>query len=304
MPENLLYSYNINFSKDSSSSNDEFLGTASFSFYSGSPDTDIHVGDELNNWLSQFIVPNRFIQQDIIAGKRPSGEYLFNPTEFPSLVVTNVTVSDSVVGTFGGLPFRQWLINVEGNLKNKLFTEYPDPVVTQYNVKAEGTDNENVTFSGSFQTTNFGDEPVFILNVGETFTFPGVQTPLYCSSFSFNDEVNSFGARTWIVTYECSSAFNPDDESSLPDTESTISYEINGSTVRSVAGEFIALRRSENPITKKSITVYTSTVDAVAVPGSTYEGGIVISENISKETIKNNGVVTASYYKHSIEVES
>ena len=90
----------------------------------------------------------------------------------------------------------------------------------------------------------------------------------------------------------------------MPDTESTIAYEINGSTVRSVAGEFIALRRSETPVTKKSITVYTSTVDAVTVPGSTYEGGIVISENISKETIKNNGVVTASYYKHSIEVEA
>ena len=117
MPENLLYSYNINFSKDSSSSNDEFLGTASFSFYSGSPDTDIHVGDELNNWLSELIVPNRFIRKDMIEGRRLHGEYndcIFIPSEFPSLVVTNVTISDSVIGTFGGLPFRQWLINVEG----------------------------------------------------------------------------------------------------------------------------------------------------------------------------------------------
>lgn len=302
MPENLLYSYNINFSKDSSSTNDEFVGTASFSFYFESPEIDIHIGDELNDWLPKEIVPNKFIRDNEFL--RKPGSYIFHDSEFPSLVVTNVTVSDCVVGTFSGLPFRQWLINVEGNLKNKSFTEYPDPVVTQYNVKAEGIDNENITFSGSFQTTNFGDEPVFILNVGETFTFPGVQTPLYCSSFSFNDELNSFGSRTWVVTYECSSVLNPDDESSLPDTETSISYEINGSTVRSVSGEFIALRRSQNPVTKKSITVYTSTVDAVAVPGTIYEDGIVISENIIKETVKNNGVVTNSYYKHTIEVEA
>ena len=75
-------------------------------------------------------------------------------------------------------------------------------------------------------------------------------------------------------------------------------------SVRSVDGELIALRRSTTPITKKTITEYTNTVAAVATPGSTYQGGTVLSESISKETIKENGVVISTYYRHTIEVES
>ncbi|MBQ3586171.1 MAG: hypothetical protein II964_05590 [Synergistaceae bacterium] len=97
----------------------------------------------------------------------------------------------------------------------------------------------------------------------------------------------------------------------MPETEIVVSREINGSTVRTVAGDLVALRRSVTPIRKKTFTIYTQDDTAITTPGSFYDygnddvvDGIVLSENISKETIKNNGVVTASYYKHVIEVES
>ena len=121
-------------------------------------------------------------------------------------------------------------------------------------------------------------------------------------------QTNNTAINTWSVVIEGSRGGSSSDGSgettSLPETEAVITYEINGSTVRSITGEFIALRRSLTPITKKSITVYTHTVDPVATPGSIYSGGIVTSENISQETVKNNGIVTGSYYRHVIEVEA
>ena len=156
-------------------------------------------------------------------------------------------------------------------------------------------------YSGSI--TLWEDEPVSPLNIGDTF-YPVEDGPaLVVEKISIKDNVigerGGKPFRQWEFTIEGSSSGN-----SLPDSESSITYELNGSTVRSVSGEFIALRRSDTPITKKSITVYSPSPEPIAAPGETYEGGIVTSENIIKETIKNNGSLSASYYKHSIEVEA
>ena len=179
----------------------------------------------------------------------------------------------------------------------------PDKLYRSYSLEksAEG-------YSGSI--TLWEDSPVSPLNIGDTFTPVPNGPTLTINKISIKDsvigEVAGKTVRQWEITIEGSQAGNPsgDDEQGLPNSETTITYEINGSTVRSVSGEFIALRRSQNPITKKSIVIYSNSDTAITTPGSTYEGGIVTSVNISKETIKNNGVVTASYYEHSIEVEA
>lgn len=195
---------------------------------------------------------------------------------------------------------RKWTVVYEASNENQSQQQQESNI--KYSLSIENNSDGVTIYSGSKEFTCTDEVPAIDINIGDKFSLPLVGELTCTKIHSSNNDDDS-----WTVTIEGSrggTETGSDDEQGLPENETAINYEINGSTVRSVAGEFIALRRSETPVTKKSITVYTSTVDAVAVPGSTYEGGIVTSENISKETIKNNGVVTASYYKHSIEVES
>lgn len=167
--------------------------------------------------------------------------------------------------------------------------------------------------SGSL--TLWSDSPVSPYNVGDTFR-PTANSPLLTvETVAIKDNVlglfNGKLLRQWEVTISGSNNSSGGGVSSLPETEIVVSREINGSTVRTVTGDLIALRRSVTPIRKKTFTIYTQDDTAITTPGSFYDygnddvvDGIVLSENISKETIKNNGVITASYYKHVIEVES
>ena len=154
-------------------------------------------------------------------------------------------------------------------------------------------------------------------DVGEDFYFPygSRNIKLTCSkvSGSFDD------SGLWTYSIEGQYAGSPsgsddagsssgsedsDTDTSLPDDELSVSYEINGITVRTVDGSLVALRRSETPITRKSITIYNDSEERLATPGEKYNDyGIAISENVIRETIKSNGIVIKSYYKHSIEVE-
>lgn len=169
--------------------------------------------------------------------------------------------------------------------------------------------------SGSMQITNTGDEPVLSTKVGETFNIPGLGE-VTCTNITVNDEYSDSGVHIWNVTYESKSSSSASessggdtsgdtsgDSSSMPEDESSVSYELNGSTAYTVSGDVLVLRRSKNPIMKKSITKYTDSQTRLTSPGSTYEGGIALSESIVKETIKNNNVVTKTYYKHTIEIE-
>ena len=172
--------------------------------------------------------------------------------------------------------------------------------MTDKRYRSYSLDTSNEGYSGSI--TLWEDEPVSPFCIGDTFYPVDNGPPLIVEKISIKDnvigEVGGKPFRQWEITIEGSSS-----GTSLPDSETSITYELNGSTVRSVSGEFIALRRSDTPITKKSITVYSDSPEPIATPGETYEGGIVTSENIIKESIKNNGGLSASYYKHSIEVE-
>lgn len=218
----------------------------------------------------------------------------FNVPGIGEVFCSNVKGSDD----YNSAGIRTWTVIYEG--ANKAVVQDSD---AKYTLNIENNSDGVTVYSGSKETTYTGASPSVAINIGDTFTLPLIGEVTCTRIQTSNTEAN-----TWSVIIEGSrggsSSGGSGETPSLPDTESVITYEINGSTVRSVAGEFIALRRSQTPITKKSITVYTSTVDAVATPGSTYSGGIVTSENITKETVKNNGVVTGSYYRHVIEVEA
>ena len=54
---------------------------------------------------------------------------------------------------------------------------------------------------------------------------------------------------------------------------------------------------------KKTFTKYSDSADRITTPGSVYQGGIVLSESIIKETINSSYAVAKSYYKHTIEIE-
>ena len=197
---------------------------------------------------------------------------------------TKVSGSDSYSDTGK----RKWTVVYEGSDKSQ-------DTDTKYTFSIEKNSDGITVYSGSKEITSTEETPTISVSVGEKFSLP-VIGELTCTRVHLSNSE----ADTWSILIEGSRTSN----NSLPETETVISYELNGTTVRSVAGKFIALRRSTTSITKKSITVYTDTMDAVASPGSTYKGGIVTSENIVKETIKNNGVVTGSYYKHTLEVEA
>ena len=172
----------------------------------------------------------------------------------------------------------------------------------KYTLNIEEDSDGVPVYSGSKEITRTGTAPTISVNVGDDFSLPLIGH-VKCTRIQSSNE----NANTWKVVTEGSRRGKVSDsgqEDSFPDTETEITYELNGSAVRSVSGEFIALKRSDVPIIKKTITVYTQDSSAVADPGSSYQGGIVTSENIIKETIKDNGTVISSYYKHTIEVEA
>ena len=213
---------------------------------------------------------------------------------------TKISGSDSYTDTGK----RKWTVVYEGAVSSQ--SDTTGEADTKYTLNIEN-DSEGVTvYSGSKEIFCTGQTPTVNISIGDKFTLPLVGE-LTCTRIHSSNE----SAGSWSVVIEgsrsggsSSGGGGEGDDSSLPETEQSVTYEINGTTTRTVEGEFVALRRSATPITKKTITVYTATAEAVALPGSTYEGGIVTSENVIKETIKSNGVVTGSYYKHSIEVEA
>lgn len=220
-----------------------------------------------------------------------------------TVTCTKVSGSDS----YSDSGKRKWTITYEGtNKNNDSGGQGETTATTKYSLNIEKNSDGATVYSGSKEITCQGSVPTISTDIGDDFSLPVVGTLKCTRVHSSND------GDTWSVVIEGSRVGNDGsgsgssggEDTSLPETETVITYEINGQTVRSVAGELIALKRSATPISKKSITVYTNSEAAVAGAGDTYQGGIVLSENISKETIKNNGVVTGSYYKHIIEVES
>ena len=214
-----------------------------------------------------------------------------------SLKVKKVNISDNVVGKVNGKPLRQWQVTIEGSTDT-------EEEQSNTNIKYTFGISSNET-SGTMEVTNIGNSPSFSVDVGSNFNVPGVDN-VKCTAIKGSDNYED-GVHVWTTTYEGVAVISDDPEeqggSSLPENEISTTYEINGTTVRTVDGEFIALRRSSTPITKKTITIYNTSDSAISTPGGTYQGGIVLSENVIKETISKNDVTISSYYKHTIEVE-
>ena len=189
---------------------------------------------------------------------------------------------------------QSWTITYEG--ESEVNKEYPKKYTFSY-------DAENKT--GSMEVTSKSAIPEIDYEVEGTFNIPrlgGVKcTNVRVSSGEPIDEDNDL--YLWTVTYE-GFVVNDASSSKLPEEETTTTYELNGITVRTVAGEFLALKRSETPIKRQSIITYTTNDSAVATIGKDFRGGIAISENVVKEIIKVNGVKKTERYKHTVEVES
>ena len=273
MTEKLLRSHSLEKSKGA----DGITTSGSFSFWENSPVSPLNIGDEFQSV--------------------PGG---------PILKVGKVSISDSVVGERFGRPFRQWQITVEGD--SSVQSEDTGDSNVKYTFLIEKGDDGITKRTGTMEVTNTGASPSISIQVGGSFTVPGVGA-VTCTKVSGGDSYTESGSHKWTVTYEgakVEASGGGDDTSTLPESEEEISYEINGTTARSVAGEFIVLRRSTSPITKKSLTVYNNSATRLTTPGDAYAdtGCIAVSETVAKEEQKVNGVSIGHYYRHELTLEA
>ena len=196
---------------------------------------------------------------------------------------------------------RQWTIVYEGN------DAPPDtkPEIL-YRIDIEKNSEGLTVYRGTKEFTYAGATPSVSEKVGDTLTFPIIGEVTCSRISSSNSAPNTWSIVIEGIRYGESSGTGDEGETdtSLPENEEYSTYDINGNTVRTVAGELLILRRSSSPILKKNIIIYDNNPSNISTLGSSYNDGIAISENITKETIKENGVVVKSYYKHTIEVEA
>ena len=219
----------------------------------------------------------------------------FSPVPGVTLNVKKVNISDNVIGKLNGKPFRQWQVVIEGSSEEQ--GDGGTNIKYNFSVSAEET-------SGSMEVTNKGSAPSLTLEIGDKFNVPGLGD-VKCTSIKASNSYNENGVQTWNVTYEgVTSSANSSGSSGSTSDDETISYELNGVTVRTVAGEFLALRRSAAPIKKGSYTITNNSSTPLTTPGNKYNSETVISESITKESTKVNGVVTKISYKHTIETET
>ncbi len=222
----------------------------------------------------------------------------FNIPGLGNVVCTNISASDE----YSDSGIRRWNVTYESSAVQSQQPKY------SFSINING---EAVSRSASMQVINEGDSPSLLYNVGDYFRIPGLGNVI-CTNISASDEYSDGGVRLWTVTYESSTTSTSgggegggeSTYSSGSSQNNSVSYEFNGSVVRSVDGTLIALRRSTSPVLRKTITVYNDSNEQIATLGDTYQGGIAVSETIIKEDTTVNGVVTSSHYKHDIEVEA
>ena len=310
MPDGLYMSFNQEFSGNNEYPSTLICPSVSYSFWSDTPDISFQVGQSLlwNDVLTAQIKGN-YDTSTIPAIDDIEAEYNF--------IITKIHISDEVIGERNGYPFRQWLVTLDGYLNNNQAIQpedetAPEVIINSYSVDVEKLDNEDTLFQISIETINYGKEPVIICSIGDTEAssaffsdIPGAPLPFTCTSYSYSDSFNELNMHVWTVVYKGFALLPHEQEGDdeQDDEDTSTSYEINGSVVYTVDGDIIALRRSEAPIMKKNVTKYTDSIDRITTPGAVYQGGIVLSESIIKETINSSYAVAKSYYKHTIEIE-
>ena len=174
----------------------------------------------------------------------------------------------------------------------------------RYDFVIEKTSEGITRYAGTMEVVNTGDTPSLEFEIGDVFNIPCIGE-VVCTKINGSDDYTDNGIHRWKMIYDGAKVTGDNEEStSIPDDEESVTYELNGITTRSVSGEFIALRRSANPIIKKSITRYTANSTQIVTIGAAYSGGVAISEQITKENLKIDGVQVGTYYRHDIEVET
>ena len=246
------------------------------------------------------------IEVTSIADTPPSAYQVGSTINIPGIGnVTCIKVSGSDSYTDSGQ--RKWVMVYEASdSTDDSSGSGQQEASAKYSFDIEHNSDGITVYSGTKEISYTGDTPAPGINVGDVFSIP-VAGYLTCTKVRGSDD----GTGLWTFVIEGSrsgadsSGGEQQDDSSIPDDEISISYELNGSTARTVGGEFIALRRSNTAVKKTSITKYSDSQNALASIGEQYESyGIALSENIIKETIKKDNVIIRTYYKHTIEVEA
>jgi hypothetical protein len=242
--------------------------TGSLTWWNDSPETSFQIGDNF---------------QPIPGG--------------PTLKVKNISIQSEDTGTtLYGKPITLWHISVEGNADVS-----SDDTTLQYSFTIAKDDKGIRQVSGTMVATNTGAVPVLQLDLGNTFLVPGIGD-VTCTNISGGSEKKSDGSLKWTITYSGSiivTSITPP-----PAEPYATNYDVNGETGRTVAGEFVMLRRSTSPIKTATVTLYNNLDTPLTTPGNTYSWGLVKSEAVSPEIIKQDGITIGTYWRHDISIEA
>ena len=122
------------------------------------------------------------------------GEHFRPVSSSPLLTVDKLSVKDNVVGMLNGKPVRQWQITIEGKNGEESGSQ------TENNVKYTFIIADNKK-SGTMEVVNTGASPSLRLEVGDTFSVPGIGN-VKCTKITGNDEYTDSGTRKWTTVYE------------------------------------------------------------------------------------------------------
>lgn len=133
----------------------------------------------------------------------------------PELTVEKVSIKDNVVGELYGKPVRQWEITIEGSNDDSSSGDSQTHIKYNFNISADEK-------SGTMEVTNTGDNPSITLDIGDSFSVPGVGL-VKCSNVKGNDDYDDEGVHSWTVIYEGTDA--PNNDETLPEVKYNFSIE-------------------------------------------------------------------------------
>lgn len=264
MADKLYQTYNFEISRG-----DNGIYHASFDIWDNDPrgPSKYQLGKSVN-FVPEEIMPNPYERKN-------------NPGKYPSklhyqIFITKKTTTDEKIGELCNYPYRLWHHQYEGYLiLPESDAKFPSQV--SYSVDIERNDDGESVYSGTmtvtqpFEPENSEDTQKNLLyQIGDAFTVPlNEGITLTCTKINTSNSYNEYGLEVITTIYEGKTTADEGGTFELPDEEITdITHELNGLTVRTIAGELIALRRSETPITKKTITSYSKSSEPVYSLGS------------------------------------
>ena len=306
MADKLYQTYNFEISRG-----DNGIYHASFDIWDDDPrgSSRYQLGKSVE-FIPTAIIPNPYLRKNDHNNQYPSAPNY-------EILITKITTTDEKIGEVCDYPYRLWHHQYEGYL---ILPEYSSGLPSQvnYSVDIEKDDDDEIIYSGTMTVTQT-IEPMnavessgkFLFQVGDVFAIPLIEGILFtCTKISTSNSYDDLGLEVWTTNYEGKSNVEVAETFELPDEEITdLTHELNGITVRTVSGELIVLRRSETPITRKTLIAYSESSEPVYPLGSESSGGLILSDKVIEETkeilnSETGEVETQIYYRHEIEVET